>query len=173
MKSLFTAVRSLFHRPKPTLNAWHGTRSVWCASDTVQIGFTGVRPKLGRCAQELLNVITSPSAEGQLLGGLDDPDPRIVAYCLAGLEMLNSAALDSLPSGLLARTENVSLLTGSFLFDIRLNTFAEEVAKRRAEGQSLDRWLSYGHRISPESLPAFLSKFGLPTPDSPTSAPPG
>jgi hypothetical protein len=169
MNPFLTAMRALFHRSNSTLNVWLGARSAWSASDTVQIGFTGARPELGRCAAELLKVITSQSAQEQMVASLGDSDPKIVAYSLAGLELLNSAALDNLPGSLFARKESVRVLSGSSLLEIPLKIFAEEVTKRRAEGRSLDRWLSYGHRVSPESLTQHLAHLAPPTPDSPTT----
>lgn len=173
MKSMLTAMKAYFHRSKPILNGWLSARLVWSASDTVEIGLTGSRPALGRCAEELLKVISSPTGEAQMLEGLEDSDPRIVAYSLAGLEMLNSAALDHLPSSLLSRNESVRLLTGSSLIEMPLKTFTEEVTKRRIEARSLDRWLSYGRKLSAESLPAYLSQLAPPTPDARPQAPRG
>ena len=171
MKSIFKVVRSLFQQSNSTLDHWRRARSVWSASETVQIGNTGVRPKIGRCAQALLNVIIVPSAESQLQASLNDTDPRIVAYSLAGLEMLDSAALESLPNELLTRTESVRLLTGNTLLEIPLNTFVSEVSKRRTEGRSLERWLSYGRRVLPESLPGYLAQLRSLATDSPPATP--
>jgi hypothetical protein len=105
-----------------------------------------------------LKVIASPLGEEMMVNSLDDPDPRIVAYCLAGLEMLNSEALDNLSNRLLSRNESVRLLTGSNLLEMPLKIYAEEVHKRRVEMRSLDRWLSFGRKVSAESLPEQLTQ---------------
>lgn len=79
-----------------------------------------------------------PECEPALASLLLDENPLVVAYALLTLELMRSPVLQNLPSEVLQRRSNVTLVTGSIKTAMDLGGLARQVQKR-AKGQSSDQ----------------------------------
>ena len=170
MNPFISTLRKWFGSRSRVTN-WEEIRSQWLASDGVYAGKTGSQGKLSSAAELLLNVVVSGTWHDRLANNLSDADARVVAYCLMGLEMLNSSVLRSLPDSLILRSDPLQVMTGNTVLEIPLNMFAEEIVKRHSKGKSLDRWLSFGYKVEPNELTGLLHKLREFKSSTPNSSP--
>ena len=71
-----------------------------------------------------------------LTQALSHADPRVVAYALIGLEMINSQILENLPASLLTRTELIETAHGCFVMEKSLGGFALDKQEDAVEMKS-------------------------------------
>jgi hypothetical protein len=77
-----------------------------------------------------------PECEPVLASLLLDKSQLVAAYALLTLELMRSSVLQSLPSEVLQRRANVTLITGSVKTTIDLGGLARQVQKRAKEWAS-------------------------------------
>lgn len=140
---------------------WTAIRNAWISGSQIIVGHTGHLPRLRRSSAYLLGLAAKPDADAFFGSHLDDPDPRIVAYCLIGLELLGSHRLGELPELIARRDDELEVISGHSVLGISLSDFADSITERYRQGRSLERWLSFGYRVEPDALGDHLQQLAL------------
>jgi hypothetical protein len=140
---------------------WRAVRRRWTSTRWVHYGETGKFLALTRQAKDLLRILVHESAEEIFFEHLSDPDPRVVVYCLCGLELLNSKRIPEAVANVEKNTQLVLVLTGSLGREETVVNFAKRALRQQQSGASLEAWAKFGFRVDSHSLHAVRRALAL------------